>query len=331
MAGGWNSLKGFSVFPSITTYFPHMDESSLEHCARWWDIASSEDLATSPTVLIDAKTLKVVPHWVELDYSSHKVDTVDNKHALMIWPATALDYDRRYIVAVRGLKDAGGGTIAPSRAFQHLRDAAAAPRTAREQHYSELFAALESAGVGRSDLQLAWDFTTNDKEDVTGRLVHARDDAKQRIGEEGPVHAAQPPCSGPCHDQLLSSYCHLLLPCLLCVHVQEYVIDSIEYDTDALVAKKIKGKFQMPTYLNTPYPTHTARLVLDGAGRPVYQSDEWYRFEVIVPKAFAEAEKSAGILQVCYTCTVYVQGQCYSVAWLYMCMVACGLCGWLQL
>jgi hypothetical protein len=54
----------------------------------------------------------------------------------------------------------------------------------------------------------------------------------------------------------------------------------------------------MPTYLNTPYPTHTARLVVDEAGVPQYQSDEWYRFEVIVPKAFAESEKSAGILQV---------------------------------
>ena len=117
----------------------------------------------------------------------------------------------------------------------------------------------------REDLQLAWDFTTNTKEDVTGRLVHARDDAKQRLGPEGP----------------------------------EYEIDSIEYDTDELVAKKIKGKFLMPTYLNTPYPTHTARLVLNesGGSTPVYQSDEWYRFEVIVPKAFAELEQSAGILQ----------------------------------
>mmetsp|Transcript_6422 Transcript_6422/g.10514 ORF Transcript_6422/g.10514 Transcript_6422/m.10514 type:complete len:673 (-) Transcript_6422:142-2160(-) len=260
-AGGWNSLKGFSTFPAITTYFPHMGESSLEHCARWWDIASSEDLAKSPTVLLDAETLKPVPHWVELDYSSHKVDNVDNKHALMIWPATALDYNRRYIVAVRGLKEESGDAISPSKAFQHLLDAS--PRTVREKHFSEIFESLESVGVARIDLLIAWDFTTNDKEDVTGRLVHVRDDAKQRIGEDGP----------------------------------EYVIDSIEYDTDELVAKKIKGKFQMPTYLNTPYPTHTARLVLDETGAPVYQSDEWYRFEVIVPKAFAESEKSAGILQ----------------------------------
>lgn len=186
MAGGWNSLKGFSVFPSITTYFPRMAESSLEHCARWWDIASSQDLTTSPTVLLDAETLKVVPHWVELDYSSHKVDNVDNKHALMIWPATSLDYNRRYIVAVRGLKEGNGDAIAPSKAFQHLRDNTT-PRTTREKHFSNLFSSLESVGVARSDLQIAWDFTTNDKEDVTGRLVHARDDAKKRIGEDGPV------------------------------------------------------------------------------------------------------------------------------------------------
>lgn len=49
--------------------------------------------------------------------------------------------------------------------------------------------------------------------------------------------------------------------------------------------------------LNTPYPTHTARLVTDESGTPQYQGDEWFRFEVVVPKAFVESEQSAGILQ----------------------------------
>ena len=261
--GGWNDLKGFSVFPSITAYFPDMDDSSLAGCARWWDIASSEDVTSSPTILLDAETLKPVPHWVELDYSSHKVDNISYKHALLIWPATSLEFDRRYIVAIRGLRNSNGDEIAPSTAFANMLEASQHPHTTREQHFSNIFSTLNKVGVLQSNLQLAWDFTTNNKLDVTDRIVQMRDDAMERIGTDGPL----------------------------------YEIDSIEYDTDELVSQKIKGKFQMPTYLNTPYPTHTARLVLDNAGVPVYQSDEWYRFEVIVPKAFNDTEKSAGILQ----------------------------------
>lgn len=157
---------------------------------------------------------------MELDYSSHKVDSLDAKHALLLWPATSLQFDRRYIVAIRGLREEGGAVVPPSPAFQHMRDmdrnkSSSPPLTAREKHFSSLFSSLERAGGGlrREDLQLAWDFTTNSKEDVTGRLVRARDDAAQRLGQEGP----------------------------------QYEIDSIEYDTDELVAKKIKGKFLMPT------------------------------------------------------------------------------------
>ena len=52
------------MFPSITTYFPRLGESSLDAagCARWWDMAASEDISSSPTVLLDAETLKPVPH-----------------------------------------------------------------------------------------------------------------------------------------------------------------------------------------------------------------------------------------------------------------------------
>ena len=157
--GGWNDLKGFSVFPAITTYFPRLGESSLEDagCARWWSIALSEDMDVSPTLLLDAVTMKPVPHWVELDYSSHKVDSLDAKHALLIWPATALEFNRRYIVAIRGLREAkeegNGALVQPSPAFQRLRDmgknTSAFASTSREGHFSELFSDLETASGGK--------------------------------------------------------------------------------------------------------------------------------------------------------------------------------------
>jgi hypothetical protein len=50
----------------ILMYFPDL---SIDNCPRLWNVAAS--LApTSPTVLLDAETGQIIPHWVELDHSS---------------------------------------------------------------------------------------------------------------------------------------------------------------------------------------------------------------------------------------------------------------------
>lgn len=185
---------------------------------------------------------------------------MSGKHALLIWPATALQFGRRYVVAIRSLARPEGGSYQPSAAFAALR-AGTAPQ--RQEHYDDIFEHLRSLGIARESLLLAWDFTTNDKADVTGRLVSARDDALQRVGVDGP----------------------------------RYRIASVEASPDALVAKRIKGKFEMPLYLNTHKPEKHARLVLDEHMRPVFQGYAWFDFEVVVPSAFADTPRSAGVLQ----------------------------------
>lgn len=260
--GGFNKLHGFPVVPAITAYFPLMDDSSLESCPRWWNMETSLS-DESCTILLDTHTGERVPHWVELDHSSDKAEKT-KKHAFLIWPATALDFDRRYIVAIKPMRNREGVMIAPSDSFLQLRDGTSSISTSdRLVHFEDIFSKLETIGVEKRDLLLTWDFTTNDKDDVTGRLTSVRDDARVRLGAGGP----------------------------------DYVIESVEYNTSDLIGKNIKGRFSMPTYLNTHKPIPSARLVLDDEDKPVFQGFQWYNFEVVVPKAFMESPRSAGIMQ----------------------------------
>lgn len=262
--GQWNKLHGFSVFPAITAYFEGMDDSSLASLARWWNIDRSLDEA-SPIAVIDTVTNQRIPYWVELDHSSN-ISDITGKHALLIWPTTSLEFSRRYVVSISSLQDSDGKAFAPSPAFMALRDKTrhASISSSRRQHFeANVFPVLASHQISRNDLLLAWDFTTNDKEDVTSKLVFARDDALRRIGSAGPA----------------------------------YRITSVEYNTSELVARKIKGEFRMPLYLNTHVPEKSARLVLDDNGNPVFQGYAWFNFEVIVPSAFVDSPHSAGILQ----------------------------------
>lgn len=258
--GEWNSLHGSSVFPAITTYFKGMDDKSIENCARWWNIEKSLSLE-SPTLLLDTVTNLPVPHWVELDHSSKSSET-SGKHAFMIWPATSLDFNRRYIVSIKSMTDSRGRKLSPSQTFQELRDGIYSD-SSRQAHFNDIFDQLLTQNISRTDLLQSWDFTTTDKTDVQSRLVTARDDARQRLGPSGP----------------------------------QYEITTVEENTSDLVGKRIKGQFLMPTYLNTHLPTKDARLVLDDQSNPVYQGDEWYEFEVIVPTSVMNQTQSAGILQ----------------------------------
>ena len=46
-------------------------------------------------------------------------------------------------------------------------------------------------GVTRALLQLAWDFSTASEECLTARLLHVRDDALKRIGDNGKYHVVR--------------------------------------------------------------------------------------------------------------------------------------------
>lgn len=255
----WNTLDGFSPMPAIMTYFKDV---SLDNVPHWWDMASSLD-ADSPTIILDAETGEKLAHFAELDFTSG----TSKPQTFMLWASRRLKDGHRYIVAMRDLKNRAGEVIAPSDAFRALRDNVATSNPeieGRRAVYADIFTRLASAGFARSSLQLAWDFTTASQENLTGRLVWARDDALNRI-----------PAGGP-----------------------EYRIKNIQdFDTatNSTIGRQINLEYRVPYYTDKPGPGSV--LVLDASGNPVMQGWTWVPATIRIPHLLIDSPRGGRILQ----------------------------------
>ena len=127
-------------------------------------------------VVINARTGNRHPVWAEIDSNPQN----PGDRVLIIRPGRNFKEGRRYIVALRNLKNAGGQTIPASKNFRLYRDRLPTRRRLverRREHFEELFARLRKSGVRRGNLHLAWDFTVASQESLTGRALHIRDRA----------------------------------------------------------------------------------------------------------------------------------------------------------
>ena len=266
-AGGYNALSGFSPLGPVLSYLPGL---SLEASAlpRLWSIPASL-LPSATSVLLHAATLTPIAHWVELDHSGDDGGTQLFERALMLWPAHRLLDGERYIVAFRNATDDSGIRVAPSDGFAALLSGAVTNNAALEAsrpRFAAIFSALEGAGWARSDLTLAWDFTTASREDHTAKMLHMRDDAFARIAAQGGV---------------------------------KYKVTSVENAPAANTSRRIHGTFSVPCYL--PYnaiPALDSLLELDPAtGLPVFQNFVDFDFEVVIPLSVAAGGVPAKVLQ----------------------------------
>lgn len=178
----WNRNDGFSPNTPILVHLPDVDPAILP---PWTDLAASltDD---SPVVVVDMGTGARVPLWAELD---SKADD-DADRLLAIHPAIALDEGATYAVGLRGLVDTAGDPIEPTDVFVAYRDRLTTDLPAIEDRRDEMestFAALGAAGVERSDLVIAWDFTTATTDNLAGRMLHIRDDALAQLGDAAPA------------------------------------------------------------------------------------------------------------------------------------------------
>jgi hypothetical protein len=200
----FNEMDGFSPGIAAMTHFPGATVMGLPTPSTIEDSL----VPTSPTVILNATTGEKLPHWVDLDeyvvQAKLRVDAGEDRpeftigrdieelrqeQALMLRPAVRPEDATRYIVAIRNVRDAGGELVAPSPGFLALRDGSASDDPvieSRREHFEEIFATLENAGVARDDLQLAWDFTTASRENNTGAMVHIRDDALAKFPDGVP-------------------------------------------------------------------------------------------------------------------------------------------------
>lgn len=206
--GAFNEMDGFS--PGIAA-MTHLPGATVRGLATPETIAGSL-LPQSATVIINAVTGQRLAHWVDLDEYvvqaklriddaerlpdfdiDRDIDELRQEQALMLRPAIRPEDATRYIVAIRNVVDDKGALIEPSAGFAALRDNLPSDDPvieSRRDHFEEIFARLERQGIARSDLQIAWDFTTASRENNTRAMLHMRDEALARSPQGVPYTVA---------------------------------------------------------------------------------------------------------------------------------------------
>ena len=240
----FDSLDGWSVGQAPMTYLEGATVAGLPSV----DTIDASLRSDSPTIIMNAETGELVPHFAELDLTS----PVPEEQAFMLRPVVRLDDATRYIVAIRNVVDESGIAIAPTPIFKALRDDEPNEDptvTARRFHYDDIFTRLANSDIDKDDLQIAWDFTTSSLEGKTGWLVHMRDDALATVGDAGP----------------------------------DYVIDEIIDDPNEHIARRIIGRMTVPLYMENDQPG--AKLVFGDDGMPKQNGTGEFEFIVQIPHA----------------------------------------------
>lgn len=243
-------LDGYGVGTPIITYFRDIDLSAM----AGEETIERSMAADAPVLLfeVDGTTLRRVPYWVELDAAHWEPNA--SERVLFVRPAVILKEATRYVVAFRNLRTTSGATIAPSAAFRRLRegmtagDPALGPRQAR---FDEMFSLLQSAGIQRADLTLAWDWNTASSDALHGRALAMRDEALRLVGPTGP---------------------------------QLYVTSVTRYGrpgsdaamTDEFIGLAIEGDIRVPNFMRSRRASGFGvwELVTDASGRPRINPDE---------------------------------------------------------
>ena len=243
----WNRNDGFSPGALIATFVPGLDVER-SGIADVTDIGSSLD-EDAPIVILDVDSGVRKPHWAELDASV----SPGSDRMLLVRPAINLLEGHRHIVAFRRLKDPAGNDIAPGDAFRALRDGLhtnVPELEARREHFEQIFAELEDAGVARDELFLAWDFTVTSAESIAGRILHMRDEAFAALGDAAPA----------------------------------FTVTNVEENPDDNLARIVHGTFQVPKYL-TGDGSPPTRLLYGEDGLPRAEGVFTATFVCVVPHA----------------------------------------------
>ena len=242
---GHHPADGFSHHQPILAVFPEgIDTANLNFHLDGGDATLDP---ASPTILLNADTGELVPHWVELD----AMTASPAEQALILRPLVVLDDSARYIVAYQGLVSAMGLEVEPPKGFAHILagevegDAVLEPLAARYE--STIFPDLEAAGVPRDRLQLAWEFTTASDERNTRDLLAIRDDMLAWLADNDP----------------------------------QVMIDKVLPDHNEDIALRLEGRVQVPLYLEED--ESMALLNRDGGGDVVANGEHWVPFTLQVP------------------------------------------------
>lgn len=250
-----HAADGASHIPQILALFPGgIDRKSLVFHDR---AEESLAVATSSTLLLEADTGKPVLHFAETDMRADD----DARRGLFIRPMIRLQNGKRYVVAIRKIKDKAGAAIVAPEGFRRLRDKeytgdpVLAPLGARYE--GDVFGVLDKAGVPRTELQLAWDFTVRSEENANHDLLEVR----RQILE---VLAKTPP---------------------------ELKITKVDEKPDARTFRLVHGTMKLPLFLEAPGPL--SKLKRDASGKVTQNGTVDVPFEVFVPPSAAVGDTPA--------------------------------------
>ena len=192
----YDRADGFSPGSAAILHVPGLDNAAAfarTGAAGVLDMAKSRG-KNQPIVIIDEQTGRRQLVWSELDANAKTPQTTD----LLIHGGKDFVDGHTYVVALRNLRTAAGHVISAPKWFERLRDDRPLPRNQRSQRarYARIFAALARAGVRRSNLYEAWDFTVASRQNITGRLLSIRDNAFAQLGDtklaDGKVQGGAP-------------------------------------------------------------------------------------------------------------------------------------------
>jgi len=260
----FRALDGFSPTAPIVIYFSGGVDVALSNASRLLEATRTHDLRSldddSPSVLIDATTGERILHFLQPDARARR-DNVPDQEVLFLNPSKSLIPGHRYLVAMRNLVSRAGEPLVAEPTFKALRDEHSTIIDAVERRRPQmeaLFAELETFGVERHELLLAWDFIVASDESLTGQMLHMRDEGFAWLANTDALQTFS----------------------------VERVIESDCSDPSVRVWRRVEGTFQSPLYLQADpllEPTRAATLRLDEEGNPVAQGFTNPPFTIGVP------------------------------------------------
>jgi hypothetical protein len=246
----YNRADGFSPGSMLITRIDGIDSTAaLERTgAVPIDDLGQWDDPDQPIVVIDAETGERHPVWAEID--SNPADPADR--TLLIRPQRNFLEGHRYLVGLRNLKEASGQPIEASRAFQLYRDPVITSDPAVESRrpaMEDILDRLSAAGIERSELNLAWDFTIASPETLAGRMLSIRDSAFAALGDTN------------LSDMVVQGSS----PTFAITDSQDFTPAE-----DARIARRVEGTITVPCYLGIPACAPGGQFVLDPTtGEPI--------------------------------------------------------------
>ena len=258
----YNRHDGFSpAAPMITAFPTGVDPSNLVDYKNY----AKSLTADSPTVLIDMSTGELVQHFAEIDA---RVTDQPASQALYIRPSEMLKGSTRYVVGIKKtLKAPGGGELPIPEGFQAILDDEKTSHPLLERvrpRYPEIFAALAAHGVQKTDLVVAWDFTTGSRDAARADLLHAREAAMPLMGTNG-------------------------------ASLQFTQTETPQ--NDARIAKRYDGMYDAPLFLtNNGSTALSTRMLRSADGKPMAMGLYKAPFTAIVPQCAIDSTTPVPIM-----------------------------------